>query len=100
MGVDCDAQPGGDPIPIGLRPHLARGEALLFNPAGALLERRVLDASPMVWEAEGHWESGVYLLRLTDLAGQAQCCTPHPPPLMDTFRARRANLSLGHPSFH
>ena len=47
------------------------GEALLFNPAGALLERRVLDASPMVWEA-GHWESGVYLLHLTDLAGQAQ----------------------------
>ena len=47
------------------------GEALLFSPAGVLLERRVLGASPMVWEA-GHWESGVYLLRLTDLAGQVQ----------------------------
>ena len=45
------------------------GEALLFNPAGALLERRVLDASPMIWEAEG-WGKGVHLIRLTDAQGQ------------------------------
>ena len=47
------------------------GEALLFSPAGALYERRLLNASPMSWDAGG-WERGVYLLRLIDAEGQAQ----------------------------
>ena len=47
------------------------GEALLFSPAGDLLERRLLDRSPMVWEA-GDWGRGVHLLRLTDAEGQTQ----------------------------
>ena len=47
------------------------GEALLFSAAGVLLERRLLGASPMGWEA-GDWGRGVYLLRLTDERGQTQ----------------------------
>ena len=44
MGVDCDAQPV-EPDSNWTSTPPGKGEALLFNPAGALLERRVLDAS-------------------------------------------------------
>ena len=47
------------------------GEAVLFSPTGAVLERRLLDAPPMVWQA-GDWGRGACLLRLTDAEGQTQ----------------------------
>ena len=47
------------------------GEAQLFSPSGALLERRFLGVPPMTWEA-GDWGRGVHLLRLTDEKGQTQ----------------------------